>query len=62
MFLPSSFTTMTVKGIDKFCKVRGLIDGFNESRKKIDSGVVKIYDGSIIAIHFRTTPEINLPH
>ena len=37
-FLPCSFVDPLVKGTNNFCKIRGLIDGFNKSRRKITSG------------------------
>ena len=41
MFWTSSFFDPLVKGTDIFWKVCGIIDGFNESRRKIASGVEK---------------------
>ena len=40
-FWPCSFVDLLLKGTDNFWKIRGLIDGFNESRRKIDSGKEK---------------------
>ena len=40
-FLPCSFVDPLVKVTDNFWKIRGLIDGFNESRSKIASGKEK---------------------
>ena len=37
-FWPCSFVDPLVKVTDKFWKIRGLIDGFNESRRQISSG------------------------
>ena len=51
-----------VKGLDKFWKVQVPVGGFNESRRKIASGVVKTDHESIIAIHFHTPPEGDLSH
>ena len=53
---------MSVKGTDNFCKVRGLIDRFNESRSNIASGVLKTSDESMSAIQFCTFPKGDLPH
>ena len=39
-----------------------MIDGFNESRRKISSGIEKTADESISAIRFGTTPKGDLPH
>ena len=47
---------------DNFWKIRGLIDGFNGSRRQIDSGREKTVDESMSAIRFRTTPKGDLPH
>ena len=49
-------------GSDNFWKVRGIIDGFNESRRQTASGVEKTADESMSAIQFRTTPKEDLPH
>ena len=38
-FWPCSFVDPLVKGTDNFWKICGLIDGFNESRRQIASGV-----------------------
>ena len=51
-----------LKGIDKFWKVWGVIGGFNESRRQIDSGVVKPSYESMSSIHFCTTPKGDLPN
>ena len=51
-----------VKGNDNFWKIRGLIDGFNESRRQIDSGKEKTADESMSAIRLRNTPKGNLLH
>ena len=51
-----------VNGTDNFCKVRGIIDGFNNSRRKIASGVVKTAYESMSAIQFFTTPKGDLTH
>ena len=40
-FWPSPFVDPSVKGTDNFCKIRGMIDGLNESRRQIASGVKK---------------------
>ena len=40
-FWPCSFVDPLVKGTDNFWKILGLIDGFNESRRQIDSGKEK---------------------
>ena len=37
-FWPCSFVDPLVKVTDNFWKIRGLIDGFNESRRQIASG------------------------
>ena len=50
-----------VKGANNFWKFRGLIDGFNESRRQIDSGVEKTTDDSMSAIQFCTTHKGYLP-
>ena len=39
-----------------------MVDGFNESRRQIASGVEKTADESMSAIHFYTTPKGDLPH
>ena len=44
-----------VKVTDNFWKIRGLIDGFNESRRKISSGKEKTVDESMSAIQLHTT-------
>ena len=56
MFWPSSFLALLVKYTDNFWKIRGLIDGFNEPRRQITSGVEKTVDESMSAIWFHTTP------
>ena len=61
-FWTCSFVDPLVKGTDKFWKIRGLIDGFNESRRQIASGKEKTADESMSAIRFRTTPKGDLPH
>ena len=60
-FLPSSFVFPSVKGTDDLWKVRGIIGGFNKSRRKIASGVEKNSDDLMSAIRFHTTPKIDLP-
>ena len=40
--------------------MRGIIDGFNKSRRKIATGVVKKAGGSMSSIHFWTTPKGDL--
>ena len=61
-FLPCSFTTSTVKGVDKFCKVLGIIDRFKEPCRQIVSGVVNPADESMNSIRFHTIPKVCLPH
>ena len=61
-FLPCYFVDPLVKGTDNFWKICGLIDGFNESRRKIASGVGKTADESMSAIQFCTTTKVYLPH
>ena len=61
-FWPCSFVDPLVKVTDNFWKIRGLIDGFNESRRKIASGKDKTTDESISDIRFCTTPKGDLPH
>ena len=61
-FWTCSFTNPTVKGIYNFWKVRGLIDGFNNSCRQIVSGLVRNANESISAIHYHTTPKGDLPH
>ena len=51
-----------VKGTNNFWKIRGLIDGFNDSLRQIDSGVEKTADESMSAIKIPTTPKGDLPH
>ena len=46
-FWPCYFDYPLVKGTDNFWKIRGLIDGFNASRRQIDSGVEKTVDESM---------------
>ena len=41
-FWTCSFFDLLVKGTNNFWKVRGLIDGFNELRRKIASGKEKL--------------------
>ena len=43
-FWPCSFFDQLVKVTDNFWKIRGLIDGFNDSHRQIDSGVGKTAD------------------
>ena len=61
-FWPSSFVDPLVKGTDNFWKIRGMIDGFNESRRNIYSGVGKTAHEYMSAIQFRTTPKGDLPY
>ena len=61
-FWPCSFVDTLVKGTDNFWKICGIIDGFNESRMHIDSGVEKMADESMSSIRFHTTPKGDLPH
>ena len=61
-FWPSSFVDLLVKGTDNFWKIRGPIDGFNESRRQSASGVKKTADESMSAILFCTTPKGDLLH
>ena len=42
-FLPFSFVNPSVKCDDNFRKVRGVIDRFNELRRKIASGIEKCH-------------------
>ena len=56
-FWPCSFVDPLVQVTDNFCKIRGLIDGFNKSLRKIASGKEKNADESMSAIRFRTTPK-----
>ena len=51
-----------VKRVDNFCRFWEVIDWFNESRRQIFYGAVKIADDSMSFIHFITTPKGNLPH
>ena len=51
-----------VKVTDNFWKICGLIDGFNESRRKIPSEKEKTADESMSAIRFHTTPKGDLLH
>ena len=51
-----------LKCIYNFCKVRGLIDRFNESRRQIASGVKKTVDESMSSILFHNTPKGYLLH
>ena len=60
-FWPSSYVDPSVKGTDNFWKIRGLIEGFNRSRRQIASGVEKTADESISATQFFTTPKGYLP-
>ena len=59
---PYSFVTPMVKGIYYFCKLRGLIDVFNDLCRQISSGVVKTSDESMSAICFHSNPKADLPH
>ena len=52
--MPCSFVDPSV--------IRELIDGFNESRRHIASGVGKTADALMRAILFRTTPKVYLLH
>ena len=61
-FRPCSFVDMLVKGTNNFWKVRGLIDGFNESCKQISSQEGKTADESMRAIQFCSIPKGDLPH
>ena len=61
-FWPCSFVDPLIKGTNNFWKIRGLIDGFNESRGQIASGKEKNADESMSAIRFRTNPKGDLPH
>ena len=61
-FWPGSFVDPLVKVADNLWKIRGLIDGFNELRRQIDSGREKTTDKSMSAIQFHTTPKGDLPH
>ena len=58
--MPILFTSLSVKVVDNFWKVRGVIDRFNESRRHIASGVDKTAYESMSAIQFCTAPKINL--
>ena len=51
-----------VKDLDNFWKVWGLVDGFNESRRQISSGVVKTAGGPMSAIRFCNNPKVDLLH
>ena len=62
VFWSCSFTSPSVKGANNFWKSRGVVDGFNELRRKISSGKVKSTDESMSSIRFCTTPKGNLPH
>ena len=61
-FWPSSLVDPSVNGTDNFWKILGPIDGFNESRRNIASGVEKMADESMGAIRFCTTPKGYLTH
>ena len=61
-FWPCSFVDTSVKGTNKFWKLCGLIDRFNESRNHIDSGGGKTADESMSAMRFFTNPKGCLPH
>ena len=54
--------SLSVKGIDNFWKFRGIIDGFNESRRHIASGLKRMTDESMRAILFCTTPKLDSQH
>ena len=62
IFWPCSFVDPLVKVTDNLWKIRGLIDGFNESRRQIALGREKNSDDSMSAIRFRTTPKGDLRH
>ena len=62
IFWPCSFVDPLVKVTDKFWKIRGLIDGFNESLRQIASGVEKTADDSMSTIQVHTNPKGDLPH
>ena len=62
IFWPSSCVDPSVKGTDKFQKVRGIIYGFNESRRHIAYGIESMADESTSAMRFRTTPKGYLLH
>ena len=61
-FWPFSFVDPLVKVTNNFWKIRGLIDGFNESRRQIASGREKNVDESMSAIRFHTTLKGDLMH
>ena len=61
-FLPCSFATSTVKGVDKFCKVLGIIDRFKEPCRQIAYGLVNPTGESMNSIRFHTIPKVCLPH
>ena len=42
--------------------MRGLIEGFNKSRRKISIGVKEMAGGSMREMRFWTTPKGDLPH
>ena len=56
VFWPCFFATLTVKVINNFWKVQGIIDRFNKSRRHIASVIVKTAYESMSAIHFCITP------
>ena len=62
IFWPCFFVGTSVKGTNNFCKVSGMIYGFNKSRRKIASVVGKTADDSMSAMQFCTTPKLDLPH
>ena len=49
-FWPCFFVDLLVKGTDNFWKIRGLIEGFNDLRRQIASGVERTADESMCAI------------
>ena len=61
-FWPCSFVDTLVEVTDNFWRIRGSMDGFNESCRQIASGKEKTADESMSAIRFRTTPKGDLPH
>ena len=56
------FVAPLVTDTDKFWKIRGLIEGFNELCRHIASGVGKTADESMSVIKFRTNPKGDLQH
>ena len=61
-FWPCSFVDTLLKVTNNFWRIRGLIDGFNESRRKVASGREKTANESMSAIRFHTNPKGYLPH